>query len=136
MKSVLVDSGPLIAAFDKDDKYHKDIIDFFKKFKGELVTTWPVITEVTYMLNFNYKVQLDFLNWISDGNLKLFDLRTDNLERIIKLIDKYSDIPMDLADASLIVVSEAKGFNEIISIDSDFYIFKNIRDKFLKNIFK
>jgi len=49
---------------------------------------------------------------------------------------KYSDVPMDLADATLIVISEKENIKEIVTIDSDFYIYRNIRNEWLVNIFK
>ena len=42
---------------------------------------------------------------------------------------------MDFADASLILVSELDNIKEIISIDSDFYIYRNLRNEYIKNIF-
>lgn len=53
MKSIIVDAGPLISLFDKDDKYHLPVLNYFKNFTGRLITTWPVITEVTHLLSFN-----------------------------------------------------------------------------------
>lgn len=49
---------------------------------------------------------------------------------------KYSDLPMDLADASLMCISEKMGIERIVSIDSDFSIYKNLKGKFLQNLFK
>ena len=60
MRKTLIDAGPMIALFDKSDRYHKHVMKFLKDFDGELVTTWPVVTEVSHMLDFNIKVQIDF----------------------------------------------------------------------------
>ncbi|ENO73545.1 toxin-antitoxin system, toxin component, PIN family [Leptospira interrogans serovar Valbuzzi str. Valbuzzi] len=49
---------------------------------------------------------------------------------------KYSDLPMDLADASLMCIAERKGVERIISIDSDFSIYKTLKGKFLQNLLK
>ena len=49
---------------------------------------------------------------------------------------KYSDVPMDFADASLIIISELENIKEILSIDSDFYVYRNIRNGYVRNIFK
>ena len=57
------------------------------------------------------------------------------LERIIRLTIKYADSPMNLADASLIVASEKLNIKEIITIDSDFYAYRTLRHKMLKNVF-
>lgn len=135
MQSTLVDAGPLIALFDKSDSYHKRAVSFLKQSQGLLITTWPVIAEVSHMLDFSTKTQINFLKWINRGGLQIFDLEFYHLIRMIELSEKFTDVPMDLADATLIVASEAKGITKIASIDSDFYVYRNIRNKYLKNVF-
>lgn len=130
MKSILVDAGPFIALFDKDDKYHIPVVSFLKQFKGQLITTWPVITEVTHLLGFNIKVQIAFLEWLKREAITIINLENSHLDRIIELSKKYSDVPMDLADSSLIVVSEMTNINEIVTIDSDYYVYKAKNKKF------
>lgn len=134
MKNILVDAGPLIALFDKDDKYHNSVIKFLKQFNGQLITTWPVITEVTHLLSFNVNVQIDFLEWLKREAVTIINLENIHLERIIQLSKKYSDVPMDLADSSLIVIAELINITDIITIDSDYYIYKTKNKKSLNNI--
>ena len=136
MKRTLIDAGPLIALFDKDDKYHEKIKKFLKEYKGRLYTSWPVITEVLHMLDFNVEVQIDFLKWIRKDALNVVSLTKESIIRIINLSEKYSDVPMDFADATLIVISETKNIKDIVSIDTDFYIYRNIRNEYLQNVFK
>ena len=135
MKNTLIDAGPIIALFNKDDKYHTGIMDFLKTYKGLLTTSWPVITEVCYMLNYNADVQIDFLKWIDRGGIKVEEIREPDIGRIIELSQKYSDIPMDLADASLIAISERSNIKDIITIDSDYYIYRTTNKEMLNNIF-
>ncbi len=135
MRKCLVDAGPLIALFDKSDNYHERILKFMQKYEGRLVTTWAVITEVSYMLDFNVQVRTDFLRWIGRGALEIPELSLDHISRLIELSQKYSDVPMDFADATLIVISELEKIDEIITIDSDFEVYRNIRKERLKNIF-
>lgn len=106
-----------------------------KVYRGQLFTTWPVVTEVSYMLNFNVQVQLNFLEWIQRGGLRIVDMNQVQLPRLISLTRKYNDVPMDLADATLIVASELLGIKEIASIDSDFYIYRDFRNQYLMNVF-
>lgn len=134
MKNIIVDAGPLIALFDKDDKYHNSVIKFLKTFDGQLITSWPVITEVTHLLSFNVNVQIDFLEWLKREAVTIVNLENIHLERIIQLSKKYSDVPMDLADSSLIVIAELTNITEIITIDSDYYIYKTKNKKLLNNI--
>jgi predicted nucleic acid-binding protein len=135
MQSTLVDAGPLIALFDKSDSYHTRAVSFLKQSQGFLITTWPVIAEVSHMLDFSTKTQINFLKWINRGGLQIFDLEFYHLIRMIEINEKFTDVPMDLADATLIVASEAKGITKIASIDSDFYVYRDIRNKYLKNVF-
>lgn len=134
MKNTLVDAGPLIALFDRDDKYHHSVVKFFKQLNGNLLTTWPVITEVSHLLSFNINVQIDFLEWLKREAVKIINIEYEHLVRIIQLSKKYSDVPMDLADSSLIVIAELTGINDIISIDNDYYIYRTKDKKALKNL--
>ena len=135
MKRRLIDAGPLIAFFDKDDKFHEDIVELLQSFEGILYSSWPVITGVMNMLDFNVRAQLDFLKWIELGGVEIVELLKNKISRIIALSQKYADVPMDLADASLIVISEIENIDKIITIDSDFHIYRNIRDEYLENVF-
>jgi len=134
VKNIIVDAGPLIALFDKDDKYHNSVIKFLKTFDGQLITSWPVITEVTHLLSFNVNVQIDFLEWLKREAVTIVNLENIHLERIIQLSKKYSDVPMDLADSSLIVIAELTNITDIITIDSDYYIYRTKNKKLLNNI--
>ena len=134
MKNIIVDAGPLIALFDKDDKYHNSVLKFLKTFDGQLITSWPVITEVTHLLSFNVNVQIDFLEWLKREAVTIVNLENIHLERIIQLSKKYSDVPMDLADSSLIVIAELTNITDIITIDSDYYIYKTKNKKLLNNL--
>jgi uncharacterized protein len=136
MKNTIIDAGPLIALFDGKDLYHDKIIKFLSKNNVRLITTWPVITETCHMLSFSIKAQIDFLKWCERGALKIENIDYSDLERIITLTEKYSNIPMDLADASLVVLSEKLGIDDIITIDSDYYIYRTMKKEMLRNIFE
>lgn len=135
MKSILIDAGPLIALFDNSDQFHLTAVEFLKDFQGRLLTTWPVVTETSHMLSFSTKAQIYFLEWLYRGGLQISSMDRSHVSRLIELSKKFEDVPMDLADASLIVASEEYNIREIASIDSDFYIYRNIRNRFLTNVF-
>jgi predicted nucleic acid-binding protein len=134
VRSTLIDAGPLIALFDKDDKYHKTVRGFLSHTDTALVTTWPVMTETCHMLDFSIDAELDFLDWAYRGGLRIHELSETDLERIIALTRKYRDRSMDLSDASLIVASELLGITQIISLDGDCEIYRRADRKPLENI--
>jgi len=132
----LIDSGPLIALFDRGDKYHVKVLEFFKAYKGEFVTTWAVVTEVTHMLDFNLKVQLDFLKWLELGAIEIYAIKQSELSEIIPMMTKYTNVPMDLADSTLMFVAGKENIKDIVSIDSDFDIYRTLKQGFLNNLLR
>ena len=135
MESLLIDAGPLIALFNKRDRYHAKMLEFLKNRQATYWTTWPVITEATHLLDFSLNAQISLLKWIERGGLNLVDIPESSVSKILAYCTKYSDVPMDLADATLMVTSEIIGTNKIVSIDSDFYIYRDFRNNYLQNVF-
>ena len=88
------------------------------------------------MLDFDNRAQIALLQWIYRGGLELVQIDSSGIQRIIDLTDKYNDVPMVLADATLVVAAENLGIREIISIDTDFYIYRTIEKEMITNIFK
>jgi predicted nucleic acid-binding protein len=135
-ESVVVDAGPLIALFNSDDDDHADALEFVKAFPGRLLTNLAVVTEVVHLLDFSIQVQTDFLRWLSSGGLTLVNLESSDYSRIIQLMIKYADLPMDFADASIVAICERLGIRKIASIDRDFKIYR-FRDRFVfHNVFR
>ena len=135
MRRVLIDSGPLIALFDRSDRYHEKILNFLRSFEGEFVSSWPVLTEVSHMLDFNLQVQLDFLEWIHKGAIVLPEITRDELGDLIEMMRTYTNVPMDLADATLVYLAHREKIEKIISIDNDFSIYRTLKKRFVHNIF-
>ncbi len=135
INTILIDAGPIIALFDSDDFYHSKIKNFIKINKFNLITTTAVATEVSHMLSFNVNVQISFLEWIIRDGITLFEIQQSHISRIIELTKKYSDLPMDFADATLVIAAEHTGIRQIISIDSDFDIYRLPGKELIQNKF-
>lgn len=135
MENSLIDAGPLIALFNKRDRYHLHILNFLKGYNSIFWTTWPVLTEASHMFDFSLKAQLNLLEWVNRGGVQIVPLAEKHLNSIIAYSEKFADVPMDLADASLMVASEIIQTTKIVSIDSDFYIYRNFRNQYLTNVF-
>ena len=70
-----------------------------------------------------------FLTWIGNGAVELYDITTEEVERVVRLFTKYSDLPMDFADGCLVAIAEKLGIREIATIDSDFEVYRLHRNK-------
>lgn len=124
MQKILIDSGPLIALFDADDKHHKKALAFIKENKLPLVTTLASITETLHLLDFNPNAQIDFLDWISKGAAEIHNIKVPAFNRLRELTVKYKDLPMDFADACLVYLAEELNITKIATIDYDFSIYR------------
>jgi uncharacterized protein len=134
VKNSLIDAGPLIALFDNSDQYHKKVLSAMKGYHGRLITTWPVITEVSYMLDFSRETQIDFLDWIVAGGLDIHNTNQWQLRNIRDWFETYSDLPADLADCTLLEVAEIEKIESIMTLDRDFRVYKLSNGKHLKNL--
>ena len=123
MQSILVDAGPLIALADHADKYHRPVKTYLNRFNGRMLTTWPVLAEVCHFLP--EPVQIDFLRWANGGGISVIEMHETALSSLADWKEKYRDLPMDLADASLIWVAQQTGMLEILTIDrKDFSVYR------------
>lgn len=116
---VLSDTGFWLAFFNANDRFHAMAVERMQKLEEALITTWPVITETSYLLGKRLGVsnQLRFILALETGYIEFFDLQTSHLIRIRQLIKQYEDLPVDLADASLVLLAEELGRGQIISTD-------------------
>lgn len=76
------------------------------------------------------------MEWIERGGIQILDLSLKDIGYIKNRMKKYSNLPMDLADASLMCIAEREKIEQIISVDKDFSIYKTLKGKFLRNLFK
>ena len=142
MIDVLADSGPLAALYSRRDHHHARAVEFFRSHGAQIRChiTWEVISEVMYFLNFSAHAQGDFLDWVhlgyQRGLIKISALEPDDLPALAKLMRKYADRPMDLADASLVLLANSSGITDIITIDrSDFAVYRTDKRKAFRNLF-
>jgi len=133
MPSIVVDSGPLIAVFDRDDRHHDAALQFFRSSQATLVTNIAVITEVTQLLDFSDQAVRDFLGWVEACDI---DTATaGDLPRIVAIMAEYDDLPTDFADASLVALCERRDIRKIATLDSDFQVYRIGGRKPFVNVF-
>lgn len=115
-RNILADTGPLFSLLHVDDGDHERAVEFSRAFTGLLITTWPVIAEVCYLLAQSNRRGIGvLLGMIEDQHLAVADLDPQDVRHLRTLIAKYET--MDLADASLVAVGERLGILDIISLD-------------------
>ena len=116
---IIVDTGFWLAIVDQKDTYHETAKQALKKYNEPLITTWCVITETCYLLltRKGVKAQIAFINSFNQELFTVFNLEPEHGVKIAQLMEKYADLPMDLADASLVILAEHLGHGRIFSVD-------------------
>jgi len=132
---ILLDTGPIVSFFDASDLYHHRCIEVLKNTDEDLLTTWPVLTEAFYLLNFSLKAQDNLWEFIIRGGIQIQILNLKMQIRCRALMEKYKDLPMDLADGTLVATAEENGLNKVFTLDhKDFRIYRISRNKKFKLI--
>lgn len=124
---IIVDTGAWVGLADRRDQYHTACRDFFKRNREELITTYPVLVETVHLL-FNrvgVHMTLAWLETIQTQGVNVYSLDLAHLRRATNLMHQYADLPMDLADASLVILAEHLRHGRIVSTDQrDFHTYR------------
>jgi predicted nucleic acid-binding protein len=113
----LVDTGPLVALFDPADNDHKRCASILKEIEEPLCTTVPVLTEAFHLLDPNSIGAQRLMDFVTGQGLNVWFLDDKALARTFELMVQYADHPMDLADASLVVLAETLKLRKVFTID-------------------
>jgi hypothetical protein len=122
---ILVDAGPLAALVDADDQHHAACVGTLERMRGPLATVWPALTEALYLMAGQPRAQDAIWEMLARGAVALLPLDLTDVPRIRELMRKYSNRPMDLADACLVRVAEREGIRTIFTVDrKDFSVYR------------
>ena len=140
---VLADSGPLLALFNGADHWHAPVLKWLQANpQTVLITTWPVVTEVCALLarRVGNAAALDFLRWGQRGGFTLDAPDPSRLDeafaRVLQISERFKDLPFDLADASIAEAGARLGLNHVLTIDSDFDVYRNAKGKGLRHLLR
>jgi hypothetical protein len=123
--AALIDTGPLVALLDGDDQHHEACLRVFRGLRVPPVTTWPVLTEASYLLAGVPEGAAALLELVRCGAVQVARLEAADVPRLRQLLLRYADLPADLADCSPLRVAERDGHATILTLDRrDFAIYR------------
>lgn len=123
-RQVILDTGPLVAFINGRDRYHQWSVSQWAQIEPPLMTCEAVLSESCFLLRDTGKGSLTVLELLKRGVLSLPFRIDDSFDQIKWLLQKYSDIPMALADACLVRMSELYINSQILTLDNDFKIYR------------
>lgn len=120
---VLLDTGPLVAYLKRNETYHDWVITQLAQIKPPLITCEAVIIETCFLLRNTHKGQETVFSLLKTGRILIPFRLDENLEAIDELMIRYQSVPMSLADACLVRMTELYS-GELLTLDSDFRIYR------------
>jgi uncharacterized protein len=123
---ILIDTGPLVALFDRRDAYYDTCRAQARTLPGSLLPCLPVISEAAYLLNrYDSNLVHHLFTACRDGVYELLPLDRTDIEQIDRVIAKYQDLCLDFADAALMHLAEREEIEYVFTLDRrDFSVFR------------
>jgi predicted nucleic acid-binding protein len=134
---IIADTGFWLALANRKDKHHERAKNCLARLEEPLITTWPVMAETCYLLLSRLRsvAQERFIQSYTAGAFEVFELNRDHAPKILQSMKRYRNLPMDLADASLLILAEHLGHGRILSTDErDFKTYRWKRHKPFTNL--
>jgi predicted nucleic acid-binding protein len=124
MPAAIIDTGPLVAFLDRSERHHRWVVERIEELDGPLLLCEPVLTEAMYLLA-RYPIAQDALFGLLENGALLMAFQIDaHVVALRKLHRKYRDSPMSLADASIVRMAELHDRHCVLTLDSDFSVYR------------
>jgi uncharacterized protein len=123
-RHVLVDTGPVVAFLNRKDRFHQWAREQFGEISPPMLTCEAVITEACYLLRYADDGSQGVLALIDRGVMQIGFKLEEEILAIMKLLGRYSNVPISLADACLVRMTEQYPQSKILTLDHDFRIYR------------
>jgi predicted nucleic acid-binding protein len=120
----IVDTGPLVAFFDRAERHHGWVAERIKELEAPLLVCEPVLAEAMYLLGRYSKAQDALCGLLQNGALNIAFRIEEHVGVLRKLLQKYRDTPMSLADACIVRMAEIHELHTVLTLDADFLIYR------------
>jgi len=128
-RRVLLDTSPLVAIFQPNESNHRQCVDTLRRIEPPLLTTWPVLTEVHYLLRHDRRAQRRVMTLVSSDAVQLITPDTPFFPWYDLFVERYHDHDIQLADASLVWLAEQLDTTTVFTLDRrDFSVFRVHRE--------
>lgn len=116
-RDVLLDTGPVVAILDRTDPWHERCLATWNEFGARCLTTEAVVTEASHLVSRGGAPASIPLEFLLAAGVPIVQLERSGHEHAGRLIRRFRDIPMDYADATLVVVADAVMLRQVFTLD-------------------
>lgn len=128
IKTVIADASIIVAILSRKDRWFDWALVQFGELPHPFLSCEPAITEACFLMRRSYQGEQDVLKWVADGLIKIDFSVEREIDYLLTLMKKYESVPMSLADACLVRMSELEPDSAIFTLDSDFRIYRKHRN--------
>lgn len=123
-RPVIVDTGPLVAMLNRTDKNHGWVIGRLSEIEPPLFTCEAVLAEASYLTRDLHGARAALIEMVGDGFLTIGMSVAEHHVALLASIKRYASVPMSLADACLVRLAEIYPQSAVLTLDSDFSIYR------------
>ena len=120
----IVDTGPLVAFFDRAEQHHRWIAERIEELEAPLLVCEPVLAEAMFLLARHSRAQDALFELLQNGALRFAFRIEEHVDALRNLLQKYRDTPMSLADACIVRMAEIYERHAVLTLDSDFSVYR------------
>jgi uncharacterized protein len=124
MPAAIADAGPLVAYLDRSERHHRWAVERIEELDAPILVCEPVLAEAMFLLARLPEAQDTLLVYLQNGALSLAFGIEDHVGNVRRLMQKYRDTPMSLADACIVRMAELHDRHAVFTLDSDFAIYR------------
>jgi uncharacterized protein len=128
-KSIILDTGVLVAFLMPSDKFHRWAVSSLANIQYPILSCEAVLTEVCFLLQRVHAGREKALQLVKQGYIEMPFRLSDEIETVEKLMQRYDSVPMSLADACLVRMTEIYTETSVLTLDSDFRIYRKHRNQ-------
>jgi len=133
-RQVIMDTGPLVAYLNSRDKYHEWALLQWAAIEPPLLTCEPVLSEACFLLGGFKGGQRAIMELVRRRIVHIPFRLIDHVNEISMLLDKYSDLPMSLADGCLVRMAELYPEGTILTLDEDFVAYRKNKTRIIPTL--
>lgn len=123
--NALIDTGAILALLDRTERWHRICVDAFEQLRLPLATSEAVLTELFHLVGDSPQEMESAWRLVRSGAIVLAAIEDSELSQIQALMSRYSDRPMDFADATLVYLAKREALSTIFTVDhADFNTYR------------
>lgn len=115
----LIDTGAILALLDRDDRWHRRCVEALRDLRLPLATTAAILAELFHLLGDHPREVAAAWGFLRSGAVAILPIEDGDLPELEALMAKYSDRPMDLADATLVLLARRENLTTVFTVDHD-----------------